>query len=890
MDRRIRSVELKKVIVKTSAASSDAADEAADTPADPAGTVYAPTAVNPWKRIYKAYYHGYNVTGQGSDRVDIWFDGVELDAETGEGISVSNLYFAAKPTRIDRTYLSAPDTPSYSVRAHGDPEWSTSATNTRDDYVQPSGYLEALDSTVDHTYLISHGAKTSFTAKSQPLLYRQAVVKHSATTTTATITLNSGHHYKAGDIIEVNDLPTGYRGIDGIFKIASATTTTITYEFDSALSASISEANASSGVYIYSVACKYRRVGSTLFDSNNKVYYWNGLRYQTTAVEGLTNDGSAPSPPTDLTISKTAYAMVDGSQRARVDLGWTAPTTSANGNALDDLAGYRVYISETGLSDWTQKLTFGVETSQTIIGLEQDKTYYFRVIAYDSFGNDSVGLDSSGSGEVTPIAALSVVTPSAPIIPTPRLGIVKVSWDGKDNTAVLTPLELLKYIEVHASTTSGFTPGSGTLQGKIYSSSDTLYVSDLTYNATYYFKFIAVDKADNATSASTQTSTVVKPLVDADLIAAALNAPLSTWPFAPKAVTAGALADGSLDASTVFGTGVITQTAIAADAIGADQMAANAITAGKIATNAVTADKIDALAVTAGKIAANAVEADKINAGAVTADKISAAAVTAAKITASDVFYFSGNNGTDYVRIGYEAVGGYSSSIGLNFRKSGTTVGWLGTWGTYGLEYGSPSGNNVAIGSTGVYIYSGNTASIVGNTSEINIDGANGTIIHEASYHGFYNIGLSTYTLYVNAISNVKTVEVVGRNSTTNTLLVTGRVTANGTVLTSSRTFKEDIKPYSVPEAILDIPIVSFKYNNKKLFKDGQMPEEEFSEETIGVIAEDLEDLGLHDFVSYEEGNPVPTGVDYSKLGVALIPIIKSMKLEIEALKTGGLS
>lgn len=637
MDRRIRSVELKKVIVKTSAVSSDAADEAADTPADPAGTVYAPTAVNPWKRIYKAYYHGYNVTGQGSDRVDIWFDGVELDAETGEGISVSNLYFAAKPTRIDRTYLSAPDTPSYSVRAHGNPEWSTSATNTRDDYVQPSGYLEALDSTVDHTYLISHGAKTSFTAKSQPLLYRQAVVKHSATTTTATITLNSGHHYKAGDIIEVNDLPSGYQGIDGIFTIASATDTTITYEFDSDLSASISEANASSGVYIYSVACKYRRVGSTLFDSNNKVYYWNGLRYQTTAVEGLTNDGSAPSPPTDLTISKTAYAMVDGSQRARVDLGWTAPTTSANGNALDDLAGYRVYISETGLSDWTQKLTFGIETSQTIVGLEQDKTYYFRVIAYDSFGNDSVGLDSPVEGETTPIAALSIVAPSAPIIPIPRLGVVKVTWDGYDNTGVLSPLELLKYIEVHASTTSGFTPGSGTLQGKIYSSSDALYVSDLTYNATYYFKFIAVDKADNATAASTQTSTVVKPLVDADLIAAALNAPLSTWPFAPKAVTAGALADGALDASTVFGTGVVTQTAIAANAIGADQIAANAITAGKIASSAVTTDKLDALAVTADKIAANTITAAKIAAGTITATQISSSYVYAGTVNANNI-------------------------------------------------------------------------------------------------------------------------------------------------------------------------------------------------------------------------------------------------------------
>jgi hypothetical protein len=893
MDRRIRSVELKKTVF-TKAGLSPSVDDEVD-PTLPEGTVYAGDAPNAWHRITGAYYYPARIIGSG-DRAEIFLAASDsgLGAERGGVISMSRLQSSVGGVTINTTDS---DPEYYTVRAYGTPNWTLTASNTRQskqvNTTQVYFPLADTGSGVGHTYLFSPASDTTYSFPPFTLRYelkfRALVSKHSATTATATLTFSSGHHYQVDDVIEVMDLPSGYRGIDGIFKVKAITSTTLTYDFDTPLTAAITEANASSGVYVYSVAQEYVRDGATYINSSDgTVYYWDGLRYTLSAPPGLTNDGNAPSPPTDLVVTTSGYSLADGSPRSRVDLSWTAPTTSAGGGALDDLAGYRIFISETGYSNWTQKITYEkAVTAQTITNLDQNKQYYFRVVAYDSFGLDSTGLDGT---QITGVAALSVTTPSAPIIPTVKFGVVTVKWDGKDSVGAVIPSQLLANIEVHASTTSGFTPSTSTLVGKIFSANDSCVVADLAYNTTYYFKFIANDKSGNSTSASVQTSAVVKPLVDADLIAAELNSPLSVWPFAAKAVTAGALADGALDASTVFGTGVITQSAISAGAIGATQIAANAITAGKIEANAVTTAKIDALAITAAKIATNAIEADKINAGAVTAVKIDSGAVTAGKITATDVFYFSGNSGTDYVRVGYQAVSNLGDSIGVAFQQGGSVVGWIGTWGAYFMDYGTSDTNSISMSQSGIYSnalsnYYVQVFDFSNNVTGFVLDGQNGAAYIDANTVRFSNRA-GTEFVYIDAnagtSASARTLTVTGKSSTANTLIVVGRVTSNGTVLTSSARYKTEISPYKVSEKVLEIPVVTFRYDNSKI----NPTMTGLSETTIGVIAEDLIELGLSDYVDFDEKTGLPSGVDYSKIGISLIPIIKNLKNELEILKT----
>jgi hypothetical protein len=90
----------------------------------------------------------------------------------------------------------------------------------------------------------------------------------------------------------------------------------------------------------------------------------------------------------------------------------------------------------------------------------------------------------------------------------------------------------------------------------------------------------------------------------------------------------------------------------------------------------------------------------------------------------------------------------------------------------------------------------------------------------------------------------------------------------------SSRRFKENIVDADIDtDAVLDIRVRKFNY--KKSF-DESMPED------IGVIAEELEDLGLIDFIYYDSEG-IPDGVAYEKLALALIPVLKKQQAQIDS-------
>lgn len=950
MDRRIRSVEFKKTAfgVTSATTTEDPGDE--DTGNEPPGSVYSPTLPNPWTRVQRAYFHPTNVVA--GDRFELLLyntNGIESvsgsSAEKGDYVSISSIGRSAAPiVTVGRTYFknTNPSNPYYTCRAHGTPSWTISSTNTRESlkfkgnqvYV-PLPISGDVFGTVTHTYLFSHATTLTGASARYSLATRALIASHSATTTTATLTISgTWHQYTADDIIDVNDLPEAYRGVDGLFKVKSVTSTTITYDFDTPLEAAISSATASSGVYVYSVAQKYVRVGSTWFDTANddKVYYWNGLRYQSSKVEGLTNDGSPPSPPTDLTLVTSGYARPDGSSRSRVDVSWTAPTTSANGNTLDDLLGYKIRISETGYSNWrdTRDL-IGPDTSETITNLDPNKVYYFRVTAYDSFGNESTGLDDS---IITGLAALSVTTPSAPVIPTPRLGVVTVNWDGKDSNGAITPPDLIKYLEVHASTSSGFTPSESTLKGKIYRASDPCMVVGLTYNTTYYFKFVAMDTSGNMTSPSAQTAATIKPLVDTDLIAAQVNAPLTAWPFASGTVTAGALASGAISTSNMFAANVVVQSAIAANAIGADQIAAGSIVAGKLAANSIAAGNIQALAINAGHINSNTITADLINVGSVAAAIVTSTYVTGDVISGTKIVqFYSPNSGYDKVVMGYnDPTSGNTGGVGTSFyslsSRDGDTyynsstgittyynpsgfAGYLGTWGIPGIELATHyifsyldmnrgslntgTGFNVNLNTYGnidISAYDNGSSSdgYIYTTAKRRVHTGAETISSDSTT-GFRVEYSSDPARYMNWNARV---DSSGSDVGTRLTLVPGNIAwtalyANGVIqyrtlsAISTRDTKFDIDTVAdgFMSNILDTRLVTYKFKQDDGTEDPSVPY------NYGVIAEEMVDLGLEQLVSFDtEGKP--TGVDYSKFGLFLIPVIKKLRAEIDELKKGS--
>lgn len=87
----------------------------------------------------------------------------------------------------------------------------------------------------------------------------------------------------------------------------------------------------------------------------------------------------------------------------------------------------------------------------------------------------------------------------------------------------------------------------------------------------------------------------------------------------------------------------------------------------------------------------------------------------------------------------------------------------------------------------------------------------------------------------------------------------------------SSRRFKKEIKAWSPSQqAVLAMQLVTFRYKAAIYDGPGQAPVE------VGLIAEDLVDLGLDWLVFYDdEGRP--QGIHYERIALALLPVIQDL-------------
>ena len=240
-----------------------------------------------------------------------------------------------------------------------------------------------------------------------------------------------------------------------------------------------------------------------------------------------------------------------------------------------------------------------------------------------------VGQQGDGTTAVNIVNGPTPPTPSAPAVAS-VLGGVTASWDGTFADGAALPLDWAR-TEVHAATTSGFTPDADTLRSTIETAQGGTVV--VPTNDAVYVRLVARTTSGAPSAPSAEAGPYgPAPVVATDI----LDGIVTTVKLADDAVTAAKVAVGQIGTTQIADDAVTTPKLIAG-AVQTAQLDAEAVNASKIAAGAVTTTKLDALAVTTDKIDANAITVGKLAAGSVDATALKADAITGKAITGGTV-------------------------------------------------------------------------------------------------------------------------------------------------------------------------------------------------------------------------------------------------------------
>ncbi|MEW9521807.1 hypothetical protein [Streptomyces tubercidicus] len=245
------------------------------------------------------------------------------------------------------------------------------------------------------------------------------------------------------------------------------------------------------------------------------------------------------------------------------------------------------------------------------------------------------GQQADGTSGIQVVNGPPPPAPSAPIVAS-VLGGVTVSWDGQFADGAVIPLDWAR-VEVHASTSSGFTPTAATLQSTIETAQGATVV--VVTDDPVYVQLLARNTSGAASPPSSEAGPFGPTPVVADDI---VDGIVTEVKLANDAVTAAKIAANAVGTTEISDDAVTTQK-IVAGAILAGQIAAGAVLTDKLAAEAVTAAKIASLAITTDKLDANAVTTAKLSAGSVDATALKADAITGKTITGGTI------TGTDII-------------------------------------------------------------------------------------------------------------------------------------------------------------------------------------------------------------------------------------------------
>lgn len=243
----------------------------------------------------------------------------------------------------------------------------------------------------------------------------------------------------------------------------------------------------------------------------------------------IPTDTLAPAAPTGVTVSQSLFMHPDGHNSVLGSVTWTNPTTNTDASPLLDHYKTEIERSLAGGDYMHIGSVDSADTSMPIGILPQGTTVQVRVRAVDTSGNRSAWATSSSTSLNTDTTVPG--TPSTPTVTAP-LSSLKIVWDGLVSGGGAQPTDYL-ITEIHVSTTTGFTPVTGTWVGT-FRGKGTFTLNGLTPGTIYYVRLVTVDQVGNRSAASAQGS------------ASATFAQLLGTEIVDSAITAAKIADNAV--------------------------------------------------------------------------------------------------------------------------------------------------------------------------------------------------------------------------------------------------------------------------------------------------------------------------------------------------------
>lgn len=232
---------------------------------------------------------------------------------------------------------------------------------------------------------------------------------------------------------------------------------------------------------------------------------------------GDRNDTVAPKAPDAVLLGSWAYMDRDGQQHAALAVSWPAVTQNADGTVYDDAGAYLVSYLLPGLPTGGRDAQWSPE--QTVHGtiahydqLPAGQRVQARVRTVDASGNSSTWRLSQEiilASDTTPPPV-----PSKPVV-TSLIGALRAVWDGRGSAGEEMPADFAE-LEVHASTAAGFTPSAATIVDRLAGAAGAP-ITGLPYGTTYYVKFVARDRAGNASQPSAEAAAAPTVVIRSDL-------------------------------------------------------------------------------------------------------------------------------------------------------------------------------------------------------------------------------------------------------------------------------------------------------------------------------------------------------------------------------------